>query len=120
MPLDARIALRFSQPLRVESLTTKSVSMTGPDGPITVTIVPAERGRIAFVSPRVPLAPAVTHTLTIDGGVDQRGVRTVTAVVTLSTIAARDMPEVTPDPEEWTPSAGSRQHGGKGSDGNSD
>lgn len=50
-----------------------------------MTLVPAERGRLVFVSPRVELLPNTTHVITIDGAVDARGVRVAAASVTLTT-----------------------------------
>ena len=79
VPLDVRVALRFSQPLRADTVSATSVLMTGPDGPVEVTIVPAEQGRLVFVSPRVPLLPETTYMLTVDGAADGRGVPAVPA-----------------------------------------
>ena len=102
VPLDVRIALRFSHPLRVETVSVATFAMSGPDGLIDVTIVPAEQGRLVFVSSRVPLRPDATYTLTIDGTADRRGVPVVPASIVLTTREGEPAPGM-PDEEAWTP-----------------
>lgn len=70
VPLDARIAVRFSRPLRVESLSLDTVTLLGPGGTTKVRVVPAEQGMLLFVTPTSQLFPGVEYTLFIDGAVD--------------------------------------------------
>ena len=73
VPLDARIAVRFSRPLRVESLGSDSVTLHGPGGTTKVHVVAAERGMLLFVTPETQLFPGSEYTLFIDGAVDPEG-----------------------------------------------
>ncbi|HSK76475.1 MAG TPA: kelch repeat-containing protein, partial [Thermoanaerobaculia bacterium] len=73
VPLDARIAVRFSKPVRVESLTPDTVTLLGPGGTTKARVVPAEQGMLLFVTPAVQLFPGAEYTLFIDGAVDSEG-----------------------------------------------
>ena len=81
MPLDVAIALRFSQPLRADSLTAQTIVLTGPAGPVEIALVAAEEGRLVFVRPRGALTPETAYRVTIDGAVDTRGVPVVHASI---------------------------------------
>jgi YD repeat-containing protein len=70
VPLDAVIALRFSRPLDVASVTGASVALTAGVEPAAAKVVAAEDGRLAFVTPNAPLAPGAAYTLTVDGLTD--------------------------------------------------
>jgi len=63
--VDSLVALRFSKPLRAETINSKSVKLVGTEGTIAVKIVPAENGRLAFITPNGSLLSAVTYTVTI-------------------------------------------------------
>jgi RHS repeat-associated protein len=102
VPLDVRIALRFSQPLDPDSVTLASIVMSGPDGPIDVNLIPVEQGRLVFVSPRLALVPDTPYALTIDGAIDRRGVPVVATTVTLTTREG-ERPAGIRDQEAWTP-----------------
>jgi RHS repeat-associated protein len=73
VPGTGRIVLRFSKPLRVETLTSDAVTLSGPRGPEAVTITPAEGGRLAFITPKTPLSPGTTYTLALSGATDLTG-----------------------------------------------
>lgn len=73
VPVDAVMALRFSRPLRVESLTTDDVILSGPAGPQSLSIVPAEVGTLVFVTPTAPLVPRSAYTLTLHNVTDVTG-----------------------------------------------
>lgn len=73
VPLDARIAVRFSRPLRADSLNLASVTLLGPGGTTKARVVPAERGILLFVTPEAQLFPGTEYTLFIDGAVDEEG-----------------------------------------------
>ena len=66
VPLDVRIALRFSQPLQPDSVTVASIAMSVSFGPIDVSLIPAPQGRLVFVSPRLAVAPETPYVLTND------------------------------------------------------
>jgi RHS repeat-associated protein len=72
--LDSRIAVRFSKPLSISSLTTQTVTLIGPSGAVAVQVVPAEGGMLLFVTPRMQLSPAAHYTLFIAGAADPQGI----------------------------------------------
>jgi hypothetical protein len=55
------IMLRFLRPARVETLTDAMVTLAGPDGDVPTRIVPAEYGRLAFITPTTALQPNTTY-----------------------------------------------------------
>lgn len=67
------LALRFSKPLRVETVTPATVLLSGPAGLEPVSVVPAEGGRLAFVTPTAALTPGSHYTLSLNGPVDTMG-----------------------------------------------
>jgi RHS repeat-associated protein len=75
VPSDAVIALRFSKPLRVETVNTDTVTLNGPKGIERVRVVPAEDGMLAFVVPEVLLIQGANYLVTINGPVDNDGFR---------------------------------------------
>ena len=68
--LDTRIAVRFSRPIRVESLSPDTVTLLGPGGTTKARVVPAEGGMLLFVTPKAHLFPGSDYTLFIDGAAD--------------------------------------------------
>ena len=56
VPLDTRIAMRFSKPLLVETVNAATVTLSGPDGSIEAKVIPTEEGRLAFLTPDRQLA----------------------------------------------------------------
>lgn len=105
VPLDVRLSLRFSQPVHPDSVNAGTIVMSGPDGPIDVTLVSAEQGRLAFVSPRLALKPGTEYVVTIDGAVDRRGVSLPMTSVVLTTRDG-ERPNGIPDQEAWAPDGG--------------
>jgi RHS repeat-associated protein len=105
VPVDIRIALRFSKPLRSETVNDRSVTLASQEGRVDATVVAAEGGRLLFVTPRTPLQADTPHTVALVGASDIAG-----AFVTagpLRFVTARDVrtvPDVT-DAEGWTPDA---------------
>ena len=109
VPVDVRLVLRVSHPLRVTSLSDQTVMLTGPDGTVTARVVPAEDGRLVFVHPADPLQPASTYVLAVTGASDAAGVGVVMPPVTFTTLKAVE-PAVT-DTETWVPDASSAARG---------
>jgi RHS repeat-associated protein len=70
VPVDALISLRFSRPLLMQSINGQTVVLQGPTGVVDASIVAAESGMLAFVTPKSPLVPATTYTVTFSGGTD--------------------------------------------------
>ena len=111
VPVTTRVALRFSRPLRVETVNGATVTLTGPDGPVDATIVPAEGGRLAFVSPRVSLRHDSAYTLTLVGAVDVLGRSLVVARVAFVTVGEPQRASDGSEEESWVPDARSRRTG---------
>jgi RHS repeat-associated protein len=70
VPVTTVIGLRFSTPLRVETLTPQTVFLSGPSGLETATVVPAEGGRLVFIVPDGPLAAGTSYTVSLNGPTD--------------------------------------------------
>jgi RHS repeat-associated protein len=103
VPVDTRIAVRFSKSLRVESLNAETVKLTSSDGAIVAAkLVPAENGRLAFLTPREPLLPGTSYTVTLLNAADGTSALTPT---TISFTTAGDK-KTEPDPSgdaDWVP-----------------
>lgn len=74
VPINARLAVRFSKPMAVTSLNAQSVTLLGPTGSVAVNVIPVESGRMLFVTPRADLQPGARYTLFINAAVDESGV----------------------------------------------
>ena len=70
---DTLLAVRFSKRLRVQSLSTSSVTLTGPAGPLATNVVAAESGMLLFVTASDPLSPGGEYSLSISGAGDAAG-----------------------------------------------
>lgn len=70
VPVNVLIALRFSKPLRMETINTDSVTLSTSEGAVAVKVVPAEGGMLAFVTPQAALAPGTAYTLSVSGAAD--------------------------------------------------
>jgi len=73
VPIDAVISLRFSKPLRIETINANTVTLSGPQGIEAAKVVPAEGGMLAFITPEADLLPGATYSLTVNGAQDREG-----------------------------------------------
>lgn len=73
VPVDSLIALRFSKPLGVETVNTYTVMLFGREGIVAAEVIPAEGGMLAFITPRAPLLPDATYSLSLNGLMDEAG-----------------------------------------------
>ena len=87
VPLNSLVALRFSKPLRPESVNTTTLVLTGPQGPVGAKVIPAEFGMLTFVTPNAPLLPGVTYSTTLAGALDVDGSIVEQATITFTTMA---------------------------------
>lgn len=70
VPVETRVALRFSKPLPVESIRHGLIKFETADEGVAVKIVPAENGRLAFISPLEPLRKGTTYTVSVNSSPD--------------------------------------------------
>jgi len=73
VPLTTFVALRFSKPLRAETVNATTIVLTSMLGRVDTKVVSAEMGMLAFVTPNAPLLPGVLYTATISGASDADG-----------------------------------------------
>jgi RHS repeat-associated protein len=106
VPLDSLIGLRFSKALRVETLTSQTLILTGPRGKIESRIVPAESGRLAFLTPLAALEPGTTYRLTVGGAQDDSGSAVTVGSVTFTTKDSAEPKLASDDEEDWIPNTG--------------
>ena len=69
---DTEIGLRFSRRLELDSLAG-TITLSDGGQILPARIVPAERGRLVFVTPQAPLAPFMHYTLVVSGAKDEDG-----------------------------------------------
>lgn len=103
VPVDTFVALRFSKRLRVETLTAHSITLTGSEGTLEAKVVPAESGRLAFVTPKLPLLPGMTYTVSVADAIDESGATIAPASITFTTKKSSEPTDSAPDGEEWNP-----------------
>ena len=90
--VDVVISLRFSGPVPVEQLQASRVILAGPEGPRAVRVVPAEEGRLLFITPVTPLDGGATYALSPSAAVDPGGVLARFGPVTFSTAGPSHRP----------------------------
>lgn len=84
---EARLWLRFNEPLRVSEVNASSVVLFGPGGRTAVRVVPVEGGRLVFVTPQQALFPGSAYTLLIDGVRARNGQPLAATAIDFRTIA---------------------------------
>lgn len=98
LPLDLRIALRFSDALRVSTVNTTTVRLVTEAGAVVdATVVPTEGGRLVFVTPRDLLRPEATYLVLVENALSASG--GPVQPIRLSFTTAAD----SADPEDWDP-----------------
>jgi RHS repeat-associated protein len=80
------LAVRFTVPLDVTSVSSASFTLMGPDDiPVTAKVVAAEQGRLIFVLPAAPLQTGTTYTLQIQKATDTHGNAILDSSITFTT-----------------------------------
>jgi RHS repeat-associated protein len=110
VPLNSRLVIRFSDDVRLDTLTSETIRVTGQAGALSVKVVGAENGRLAFVWPLDPLGEGETYVVTIDGAVSPGGLALARATIPFTTVAARVAADGSDD-EAWLPTADSMRTG---------
>ena len=82
---ETMISLRFSKPLRVETVNDQTVSLSGPNGIEKITVVPAENGSLAFINPESLLLPGITYAVSVSGAIDRNGLMLPVSGLSFST-----------------------------------
>jgi RHS repeat-associated protein len=95
--VDALIALRFSRPLRMESINDQTIVLNGPFGMVEARITGAEAGMLAFINPQSPLLPGTTYLVRLSGAVDSDGISVAFKEFTFTTAGDAAQSDV------WTP-----------------
>jgi RHS repeat-associated protein len=121
VPVDTRIALRFSKPLQAQTINPESVALTGPQGTVEIKTVVAESGRLLFVNPKERLLSNTTYTLSLINLLDATGLPVPGAALTIATVDEHthdQMPDHDPsmgrgqqpaDEDEWIPNESNLQ-----------
>src|SRR5689334_3741176 len=103
--LDALVGVVFSKVLRVETINVDTLVLTGPEGTVKTRVVPAENGKLAFVTPLEPLLPGVSYTLSVSGIVDA-GNQTITPASVSFTTKGEPDNRNNLDSDDWVPDEG--------------
>ena len=103
VPLDARFSVWFSQEADVRSLNAYAIQLLSNDGPVPVALIPAEGGRLIFLTPRDPLRHGTTYRLSLNRAVSTTGATLVPftmAFTTEDTTKDRSRPD---SDDVWSP-----------------
>lgn len=113
--VEGLIALRFSKPLRVETVSASTVALSSSQGEVSAKIVPAEGGMLAFVTPLMPLSPDTLYSLSLNGPTDHKNNALPPTTLSFRTCSTKDEDQkpqqVQPsgitkvDDDDWTPDA---------------
>jgi RHS repeat-associated protein len=112
IPLSARIVVRFSDALRVETISNRTLRLASPHGPLATKVIGAEGGRLVFVWPLEGLTEGTTYTLTVDSVVDPRGLPIAPTTITFTTVESPSAAGRS-DEEAWVPSEGAGWRSGR-------
>ena len=103
VPVESQVALRFSRPLRVNTVTPQTVALRGPEGAVEARVTPAEGGMLAFILPQSKLQEAATYTIALSDATDERGRALGYTMLSFTTEGRRDRDPG--DGELWEPDA---------------
>ena len=70
VPVDSRVAVRFSKALRVETLNSETVKLTSSEGTVSAKVVGAESGKLVFLTPLESLLPGTAYTVSLTNAAD--------------------------------------------------
>jgi len=91
------IAVRFSEPVDVRTLTPTSVLLTG-SGPVSATLSSGEQGLMVFLVPSSPLTAGTTYMLSLTGNIKDTSGNPLTPFTSqFTTVAAPSITSFTPD-----------------------
>ncbi len=107
VPLDALIALRFSEPLAIQTINSQNATLTGPEGAVQAKVVGAENGMLAFISPAPSLLPGTAYSVSFSGALDLKNVTVAAKNFTFTTAGEPDSGD-----DGWTPNGDWMTHRG--------
>ena len=107
VPVDALVAIRFSEPLQIQTINSQAAILTGPEGTVQGRVVGAEGGMLAFVTPAANLLPGTEYSVSFSGAVDLKN----------STVAPKEFTFTTAgesggDDDGWVPTSDWQTHRG--------
>ena len=111
VPTTTRIALLFSRSLDVATVNNRTLSLSGTDGIVASLIVPAESGRVVFMTPRTPLRRSSSYTVSVNGVADPSGLAAPASIVNFTTEAEPATGGSGSDDETWIPDATAIRNG---------
>lgn len=115
VPVDARIVLRFSRPLRAETINPENLRLASAQVKVETKTVLAENGRLLFVSAKERLQPDTSYTLSLENVLDDAGSPLPSTSLTVATIGEHTHDHMQdhdqamgrntqpPDADEWIP-----------------
>ena len=109
--LDTLIAVRFSRPVQMASISASTTTLQGPEGIINARSIAAEGGMLAFVTPISSLQSGASYTVKIAGAVDLSSQTVASAEFTFSTMGETSGSSGG-NGEEWMPTADWQTHRG--------
>lgn len=92
VPITELIAVRFSKPVLVTSVSKDSMTLSSTGGPISALVVPAEGGMLAFLLPAKPLDGGTTYSVRLTGVEDSSGHRLGETEFSFTTAGASSLP----------------------------
>jgi RHS repeat-associated protein len=102
--VDALISLRFSRPLLMQSINGQTIVLQGPTGAVGASVIGAENGMLAFITPKSPLVPGTTYSVTLSGATDTNHASVAFAQFVFVTAG------IPPQDDEWVPTSDWRTH----------
>jgi len=107
VPLHAHLALRFADALAVSTITSQTVTLSGPDGPVSTKVIAAENGRLVFVWPASALAEGTRYVLRASGAATAAGIPLVPASIAFTTVVLAAGATDAAGAEDWARDADS-------------
>lgn len=86
VPRNPLLTVLASEPLLATSVTTATVTLSGPGGLVPARVAPAEEGLLVVLAPSVRLEPGTTYTLTLAGLTDVAGTGLPTTTSRFTTV----------------------------------
>ena len=103
VPVNTFAGLLFSKQLRVETINVDTLTLTGPEGVVQTKVVPAENGKLAFLTPADPLLPGITYTIAASGIADANGQTIPPASISFTTKGERENEDTGTHGVDWIP-----------------